>query len=162
MMKITNDPNNIIYYTDTDSVHCKPIVGFKEGKNLGEFHNDIDAPGKPILHTNVISAGYFISKKFYNHIVFYEDNNGLLQVTVHNVIKGISSSSMVDPNGNKVYSNKALNELSASESLSLFEDFFEGKTVSFDLLNNDKVSMIRTKTGVSNREKLIRNIKCTN
>ena len=69
---------------------------------------------------------------------------------------------MVDPNGNKVYSNKALNELSASESLSLFEDFFKGETVSFDLLNNDKVSMIRTKTGVSNREKLIRNIKCTN
>ncbi len=151
MMNLSNNPDNLIYYTDTDSVHMKPIDGFIEGKDLGNFHNDINIDGKPIIHTAVISAAYFISKKFYNHIIFYKDNDNKLQVTAHNVIKGISNNATIE-------SGERLCEFSVEKSLEVFEKIYNGESITFDLLGGGNVSMIKGSTGITLRQELKRKV----
>lgn len=118
---IANDHELPIYYTDTDSIHCKYDEVEKleaeykkkynkelNGKNLEQFHTDfnLDGAGKdePIYATKSI----FLGKKSYIDVLESKDKDGNIIKGYHIRLKGITEEGLLKASKEYVNSYEGL------------------------------------------------------
>ena len=156
VMCLAEDLNVDIYYQDTDSMHISearlPVLAeaFKAkfnreliGSKMGQFHNDFTA----IKGNNVVSVeSYFIGKKCYVDKLVSDIDQGY-----HIRMKG------VDLNCVRMTSNSSFN----NNMMNLYDHLFEGKSITFNLLDTKPRFKMNKERTVSNVAKFKRCIKFT-
>jgi len=117
-MKIAEDNNMTMIYTDTDSIQMleakipKLTSIYREmyekemmGNDLGQFHPDFKPPGaynKKIEPTSIL--GIYPDKKVYYNLVEYENLKGEMVTYEHFRYRGISKTTLLDyPDLKKLY-----------------------------------------------------------
>ena len=108
VMDIFNSKNYPIYYTDTDSLHCKkkdlqPVANIyrslynKElfGKGLGQFSTDFELDGA-VSGSVHAARSIYLGKKSYVDILEGLDTNGNKVFGQHVRLKGITSEGLLD------------------------------------------------------------------
>ena len=138
-----------IYYTDTDSIHIDeeavlPLAKVYEekygkepiGKNLGQFHCDFDFKGM----SDVRSVGLIVlGKKCYIDRLEGTDKDGVKQYSYHIILKGVSPDAI-----NHYVNTRRLTDQDYSE-WNVYEDLYNGESVTFDLNVNNKVRFEKSK-----------------
>jgi len=131
VFNVANDIDCPIYYTDTDSLHCKfdDVIKIENkyrdvydkelnGKNLEQFHTDFDLDGacSEIYATKSI----FLGKKSYLDCLESTDKNGEKITGYHTRLKGITKEGME-------HTAKSFSEdKKTPEYFKMFEDLSKG------------------------------------
>ncbi len=165
VFNVANDINCPIYYTDTDSLHCKfdDVIKIENeyremygkelnGKNLEQFHTDFDLHGacSEIYATKSI----FLGKKSYLDCLVSTDANGKKITGYHTRLKGITSEGM--EHAAKDYSDGYFG---------LYKDLAEGKKKKiilnpYNVETNHKKTLFVFKDGkVATQDIFIREVK---
>ena len=141
VFNVANDNEYPIYYTDTDSLHCKLEdvekleAKYKErynkelnGKQLEQFHTDfalLDKDEKPRQGKNeeiYAIKSIFLGKKSYIDVLESKDENGKTINGYHIRLKGITKEGLEEQA--KKYNNSYLG---------LYEDLAKGKEIEITL-----------------------------
>ncbi len=134
---LAEDVGAMIYYQDTDSMHIEEDHiemlrdAFKKkygkeliGKQMGQFHSDFKVPG-----TQPVSIeSYFLGKKAYIDLLEYKDEKNETQTTHHIRLKGVPTPC--------IKKHASLHEKSV---LDIYDDLYNHKPHSFDLLNRKEI-----------------------
>jgi hypothetical protein len=162
---IANDNNYPIYYTDTDSLHCKRADVIKienryreiynkelNGKALEQFHTDFSLDGA--VGDIYATKSIFLGKKSYIDYLESKDKDGNIIHGIHKRLKGITEAGL--ENASKKYKNSYFE---------LYEDLATGKQIEMILNpfnpdeNKNKV-MFEFKEGkVRTRKEFTRKVK---
>ena len=138
VMTLAEDNNYPVYITDTDSLHIDtdkvPLLGekFKEkygreliGEELGQFHTDFDMDKKLGAVDEIIAVeSIFLGKKAYIDKLQSRNKDGEIVIDHHIRLKGIPNDSII---------HKANAEY-GGDLMKLYNDLYEGKKVTFNLL----------------------------
>ena len=148
-----------IFYQDTDSMHIlkqdisrleevyrnkynRELIGF----NMGQFHSDFDELENAYSYKSI-----FLGKKCYCDLL----KNDKGERGIHYRMKGVDLK-CVELVANEMFPNI---ENPYDRIYALYEELYQGKTISFDLAKTH-VRMLRTKSQqIINRNSMIRKIK---
>lgn len=161
VMCLAEDNGRHIYYQDTDSMHIaeddvEPLAAaFKQkygrdliGKGMGQFHGDFDS--KIIKSSPHARKSIFLGKKCYIDELVGVGADGKEAIDYHIRLKGVPNASILH-----------LAQQEGCTVMQIFEDLFNGKEKTFDLLCGGlKVSFAFNNTmTVSSRRKFDRRIR---
>lgn len=150
---IANNNNCVLYYSDTDSIHCnyddiKTIeTEYKKlynqtfiGNGLGQFHNDFKLDGAVSEIYSVKSL--FIDPKTYIDNIVSKDIDGKQITKYHFRIKGITKE------GVEHYANKNFN----GDIFKVYEELSTGKQIDFVMNPKGKDCFEYSNNGVSTKK----------
>ena len=143
VMSLAQDLGIKILYTDTDSMqipadsldHLSERYKKKYGRvligsELSQFHSDYDDLDKSQVKPSEARKAWYIAKKIYHGDTYAENAAGDVFTGTHSKMKGISDRALR-------WESKQRN----IEVSSIYQDLFELKAVTFDLINNGKKTL---------------------
>ena len=139
VMTLAEDNNYPMYITDTDSLHIdsdkvEPLgEKFKEkygreliGEQMGQFHTDFEMSKEKKPKTDIFAIeSIFLGKKAYIDKLQAFDKDGKELIDYHIRLKGIPNDCIIHKANEKEY---------GGDLMKLYNDLYEGKTITFNLL----------------------------
>jgi len=143
VMTLAEDNDYPMYITDTDSLHIDsdkvPLLGekFKEkygrdliGEDMGQFHTDFEMDGvgkdKDGNEYEIVAVeSIFLGKKAYIDKLESKDKKGKIITDYHIRLKGIPNDCIIHKANEKEY---------GGDLMKLYNDLYEGKKITFNLL----------------------------